>query len=59
MKDMNTILNYYGFKNIEEAMHTHGFGRASEEKFLMDMYEEDTQEGTESKYELMLDMLYN
>lgn len=55
---MTKILNYYGFKTIEEAMTTHGFyNKVDEERFLKEMYEEDTI-GNDN-YTIMQEMLYN
>lgn len=39
---MKEILNYYGFNSIEEAAKAHGFSVKDEERFLKEMYEEDT-----------------
>lgn len=55
---MEDILRFYGFNTIEEAMKEHGFfNRVDEERFLTELYEEDTI-GTD-RHETMQEMLYN
>lgn len=55
---MEDILKFYGFNTIEEAMKEHGFfNRVDEERFLTELYEEDTI-GTD-RHETMQEMLYN
>lgn len=39
---MEKALTFYGFKNIEEAMEYYGFGKNDAERFIQEMYEEDT-----------------